>query len=65
MKSQLEIDRARAEIIQLLLRTDISEMQRAILIGMSTALQWVCGVGGSALQDLIDGRPIAVEAKQP
>jgi hypothetical protein len=54
---------ARKKITAEFVRGGLSREQRAVLQGMSTALQWVCGDGGISLQQLLDGRPIGRRAE--
>lgn len=62
MKNVNDIMGARLAVEQQLSRADIGNThQRAMLVGMLTALQWVCEVGvkdRNTLQQLIDGRPV-------
>jgi hypothetical protein len=59
MKTVQEIDLAREAICLPLANPEISGDQKKVLMGMLVALRWVEGVGGSTLQKLIDGEPVA------
>jgi len=62
MKTYEEIKTARYAITQAINKLTAgnhTQQQYNVLVGMSTALQWVCDEGGSTLQRLLDGEPIA------
>ena len=61
MKTPEEIDIARTIVVQYLLRLDLSLEQRAVLRGMSVALQWVMDEGGLTLERLYRGEKIDME----
>ncbi len=57
-----EIEKARSVIVEHLSEPErLNALQLAVLKGMSTALQWVCRDGGSTVDDLLNGRPVAKE----
>lgn len=58
LKTSAEIEAARDAVCNQLRRRDLTEMQRAIMSGMSVALQWVAGGGGDTLQRLLDGEKV-------
>lgn len=61
MRTREEIDQARRIVTsQFLKRT--TPPQEVLLVGLSTALQWVAGEGGNTLQQLVDGRPFGESA---
>ena len=64
MRTENEITEARAYLVRTLVAGSLSEDQRTLLRGMSVALQWVCGDGGSSLQRLLEGEPISAPATQ-
>lgn len=61
MKTEAEIRQARSALVKRVITPGLSDEQRTLLQGMSVALQWACGEGGSSLQRLIDGEPIRTE----
>jgi hypothetical protein len=60
MKSLEEIDEARRVVKKWFHTAGISRDQKTLLMGLSVALCWVAEVGGTTLQDLVDGRPMFV-----
>jgi hypothetical protein len=56
MKTIEQIRDARRFITRKIITPGLSEKQRTLLAGMSTALQWACSEGGSTLQELLDGK---------
>lgn len=61
VRSEQSIREARSYIVRTLMNPKLDDEQRVLLMGMSTALQWVCGEGGSSLQRLLEGEPIATK----
>lgn len=59
MKSYEQLKAARVVITNAIQMLGLSNDQRVLLCGMSTALQWACDEGGSTLQRLVDGEPLA------
>ena len=59
LKTMNEIDKALAIVNMNYQRTDLSQDQRNVLMGMSVALQWVADAGGMTLQRLVDGEKMA------
>jgi hypothetical protein len=61
MKAPEEIDEARRAVKRWYMADGLSSDQRTLLMGMSVALCWVAAdVGGTTLQELVDGRPVYV-----
>jgi len=63
MRTETEIQEARSFIVQQLLNPDLHREQKTLLSGMSVALQWASGIGGSTLERLLQGEPIQTESK--
>lgn len=59
MRTEGEVNAARSKIIEAMTEHDLSDRQVVLLSGMSTALQWVAGAGGTTLQRLLDGEELA------
>lgn len=65
MKTLKEIEKARKSVIKQLNRSDLNPLQLSALIGISSALQWVCDFnsqepGYDAIDRLFKGEDIAV-----
>lgn len=64
MKSLEQIKHARVVVADNATRTDISMDQRMLLSGMLVALQWVSDQGGTTLEILLNGTPLAIGRTQ-
>jgi hypothetical protein len=67
MKNEAEIREARRWVVRSIIKPGLSDDQKIILQGMSTALQWVCEEGGTTLQRIIGGEriPPAEQIEEP
>lgn len=60
MKTPEEIEHARHTVIQAMTQPGLSDVQKAMFCGITTALCWVCdNPNGSTLARLLTGEPVA------
>jgi hypothetical protein len=67
MKNERAIRAARNIIAEKMVeaaKKNLLDAQRAVLSGMSTALQWVCGDGGHSLDLLLSGEPLEAKSAE-
>ncbi len=60
MRAAEDINYAREIVCNHLANRNLDDEQRALLSGMSVALQWIMVEGGVTLQALVDGAAIKV-----
>ncbi len=66
MKSEAALEAARLAVVGQLNRKDITEQQKMVLYGMSTALQWMAGLegpGAMAIERMIQGEQVQKQGR--
>ena len=63
MRSETELRAARAKLVDLMGQNH-DVITKALINGMSVALQWSCDEGGFTLQSILEGHPIKKHTKE-